>query len=92
MARKKDSKQVESSFYRYAARWMGIGFEFAVIIGFCAFIGYLLDQWVGPSPGWMIMGFFVGFGIMMYIIIKRAQITQKELDEQEHRDQDDLQS
>lgn len=89
MARKKDSKQVETNFYRHAARWMGIGFEFAVVIGICAFVGYLLDQWVGPSPGWMIMGFFVGFGVMMYIIIKRAQITQKELDEQEHKDQDD---
>jgi F0F1-type ATP synthase assembly protein I len=88
MARKKDSKQVESSFYRHAARWMGIGFEFVVVIGLFAFVGYLLDQWVGPSPGWMIMGFFVGFGIMMYMIIKRAQITQKEIDEQEHQDQD----
>lgn len=88
MARKKDIKQVESSFYRVAYRWMGLGFEFALVIGLCAFVGYLLDLWVGPRPGWMIMGFFVGFGIMMYTIIKRAQVTQKELDEQEHRDQD----
>jgi F0F1-type ATP synthase assembly protein I len=89
MVRKKDSKQVESSFYRVAHRWMGIGLEFALVIGGCAFVGYLLDEWLGPKPGWMIMGFFVGFGIMMYIMIKRAQITQKELDEEEHKNQDD---
>jgi F0F1-type ATP synthase assembly protein I len=89
MARKKESKQVESSFYRVAFRWMGIGLEFSFVIGLCAFAGYWLDRWLGPSPGWMIMGFFVGFGIMMYIIIKRAQVTQKELDEQEHQNQDD---
>jgi F0F1-type ATP synthase assembly protein I len=67
---------------------MGIGFEFAVVIGLCAFVGYLLDQMGGAGTGWMIMGFFVGFGIMMYIIIKRAQVTGKEIDEQEHQDQD----
>ncbi|MCE5186451.1 MAG: AtpZ/AtpI family protein [Planctomycetaceae bacterium] len=89
MARKKKSTQVETSFYRVAYRWMGIGFEFSVVIGGCAFIGHLLDLYVGPSPGWMIMGFFVGFGIMMYIIVKRAQTTEKELEEEERRDQED---
>ncbi|MHC5143893.1 MAG: hypothetical protein ACYSOY_09950 [Planctomycetota bacterium] len=40
---------------------------------------------VRRSDGWesAILGFFVGFGVMMYVIIKRAKLTEQELDEDE---------
>lgn len=81
MARRRKDQSTDSSFYRAAFRWMGVGFEFILVVGFFVFIGYWLDQWEGTSPGWMILGFFVGFAAMMYIIVKRAKLTEKEFEE-----------
>ena len=80
MARRRKHLPTDASFYRAAMRWMGVGFEFCVVIGLFAFGGYWLDKLEDTSPGWMILGFFIGFGVMMYMIIKRAQQTQKDLD------------
>lgn len=80
MARKRKSQPTDATFYRAAFRWMGIGIEFCVVIGFFVFCGYWLDKLEDTSPGWMILGFFVGFGVMMYIIWKRALSTQKEME------------
>ena len=85
MARIRKPLPTDASFYHAAARWMGIGLEFAIVIGFCAFVGY----WIGKfdtqdsSIGGMILGFFVGFAIMMYLMIKRAKQTEQELREDE---------
>ncbi|MCI0498258.1 MAG: AtpZ/AtpI family protein [Planctomycetales bacterium] len=84
-ARRKD-QPTDARFYRAAFRWMGIGLEFCIVIGFFMFIGYWLDVWEGTTPGWMILGFFVGFGFMMYTIVKRAKLTEKELDQDEGQD------
>ncbi len=86
MARRRKSQPTDASFYRAAFRWMGIGFEFLFVIGACAFGGYWLDKLEDTSPGWMILGFFIGFGIMMYIIVKRAKLTEQELDEDDGGD------
>ena len=80
MARRKD-QPTDSSFYRAAFRWMGVGFEFCLVIGAFVFVGYWLDKIEDTSPGWMILGFFVGFAVMMYVVIKRAKLTEKEFEE-----------
>ncbi|MHC5082403.1 MAG: AtpZ/AtpI family protein [Planctomycetota bacterium] len=89
MARRRIKQPTDASFYRAAFQWMGIGFEFCLVIGFFVFGGYWLDKLEGTSPGWMILGFFVGFGVMFYVIIKRAKRTQDELDELERQDIED---
>lgn len=92
MAKRKKPQPTDASFYHAAARWMGVGLEFAIVIAVCAFIG----RWLGKfdrqdtSTGGMILGFFVGFAIMMYVILNRAKQTEKELREDElANDQDE---
>jgi F0F1-type ATP synthase assembly protein I len=91
MAKRKD-QPTDSTFYRAAFRWMGVGFEFLLVVGACAFGGY----WLGKldrqdtSTAGMIFGFFVGFAMMMYIIVKRAKLTEKEFDEERELGQDDV--
>ena len=80
MARRKD-QPTDSSFYRAAFRWMGVGFEFCLVIGAFVFVGYWLDKIEDTSPGWMILGFFFCFAVMMYVVIKRAKMTEKEFEE-----------
>lgn len=70
----------DGRFYRGAMRWMGVGFEFLIVIGLCVGAGYWLDQVEGTRPGWMILGFFVGFGIMLYMMIQRARRDAAEED------------
>ena len=89
MARNRKDQPTDSSFYRSAFRWMGVGFEFCLVIGFFVFIGYWLDKLEDTSPGWMILGFFVGFAVMMYIIIKRAKMTEQEFEEGRDPSEDD---
>ncbi len=81
MARIRKDQPTDSTFYRAAFRWMGVGFEFVLVVGMFVFAGYWLDKLEDTSPGWMILGFFVGFGVMMYIIVKRAKLTEKEFEE-----------
>jgi F0F1-type ATP synthase assembly protein I len=80
MARRRKHQPTDATFYRGAMRWMGIGVEFCLVIGLFVFGGYWLDKLEDTSPGWMILGFFIGFGVMMYIIVKRAQATQKDME------------
>jgi len=63
----------DGRFYRGAMRWLGVGFEFLIVVGLFVGGGYWLDELEGTRPGWMILGFFVGFGIMLYIMIQRAR-------------------
>jgi F0F1-type ATP synthase assembly protein I len=89
MARNRKDQPTDSAFYHAAFRWMGVGFEFCLVIGFFVLIGYWLDKVEDTSPGWMILGFFIGFGVMMYIIVKRAKMTEKEFDEKRDPGEDD---
>jgi len=76
----------DDSYTHGAFRWFGIGFEFCIVVGFFCVIGYFLDTLENTSPGWLIMGFFVGFGVMFYNMVKRAK---KEDDSQKADDDDD---
>ena len=70
----KDEKEEmeKQEWQRISVRWMGIGIEFLVVIGIFSGLGYFLDKKSGTSPGFLIMGFFVGFSVMLYTMIKRA--------------------
>ena len=71
----KDDKK-HPDWDRQSYRWMGVGIEFVIVIGFFCWLGSLLDKIENTFPGFMIMGFFVGFGFMLYTVIKRAKDTK----------------
>lgn len=91
MARRRKNQPTDATFYRAAFRWMGVGVEFCLVIGLFAFGGYQLGKLDTQDTriGGMILGFFVGFGVMMYVIIKRAKLTEQELDEDQGGDDDE---
>jgi len=68
----------EPDYYRGAMRWIGIGIEFCLATGVFCLIGYFLDKAEGTSPGWMILFFFIGFGFMLYTMLKRAKKDEDE--------------
>ena len=80
MSKSEDKKRfaADGRFYRGGMRWLGVGLEFLIVIGLCVWGGYKLDQIEGTAPGWMILGFLVGFGIMLYIVIQRARRDEAE--------------
>lgn len=80
----------KDQYYRGGMRWMAVGIEFCIVCGVCAAIGYWLDTLEDTAPGWMVMGFFVGFAIMVYTMLKRAQSSNEEI-ERDSKDQDDEQ-
>jgi len=67
-----DAPDKQQEWQRISTRWMGIGIEFTIVVGFFSWLGYFLDKKADTSPGFLIMGFFVGFSIMLYTMIKRA--------------------
>lgn len=85
MALSRKQRFADDSYYRGAFRWMGIGIEFCLVVGVFCLIGYFLDKLENTSPGWMILGFFVGFGVMLYLMVKRSQ---KDADEQDVHDEE----
>jgi F0F1-type ATP synthase assembly protein I len=69
---------------------MSFGAELCLVIGLFMLVGYFLDKKLGnPSPDLMILGFFIGLGTMVYIFIKRVQITQRDLDEMQNEEDED---
>ena len=68
---KKEQLQKEE-WQQISVRWMGIGIEFTVVVGIFSWLGYFLDEKGGTSPGFLIMGFLVGFSVMLYTMINRA--------------------
>ena len=80
MAVSRKKRFADNSYYRGAFSWMGVGIEFCLVVGMFCLIGYFLDKWEGTRPGWMVIGFFVGFGVMLYNIIRRARKTSEEMD------------
>ena len=63
------AEEMKESSYR----WMGIGVEFCVVVMIFAWLGKKLDDFCGDTePGFLIFGFFIGFIVMFYTMIKRA--------------------
>ena len=55
------------------ARWLGLGIEFGGVVGLFCYIGYKLDEALNTSPWLLLVGFFVAFIGMLYLIIKQAR-------------------
>lgn len=81
MARRRKPLPVDPAFSRGTVRWMGFGFQLCIVIGFFTFIGYFLDKKLGnESPDLLILGFIIGFGMMVYVFIRNVQLSQKDLE------------
>jgi len=83
MTRRRKSQPADTKLYRADFWWMGVGIEFCLVISFFMFIGYWFDKLENTSPDWMILGYFIGFGLMLYLIVKHAKLTNHELHEDE---------
>lgn len=60
---------------------MGVGIEFCLVVGIFTYGGYWLgklESKPGTSTGGMIMGFFIGFSVMLYTMLKRAKKDEDE--------------
>ncbi|MCK4999977.1 MAG: AtpZ/AtpI family protein [Anaerohalosphaera sp.] len=63
----------ENEFWRsQAMKWMGVGIEFCVVVLAFAAGGYFLDGYFDCEPGFTIIGFLIGFALMIYSMLKRA--------------------
>ena len=91
MTRQGKSRSGDEKFGWVAFQWMGVGLEFCLVIGFFVFIGYLLDKLENTIPAWMILGFFTGFGLMLWIVVKRVKLTEREFDKDESCDDEAIQ-
>jgi len=69
------------------------GAEFAGAIILLTFLGYWLDRSLGSLPWLTIVGAFVGFGLGLYAILRRAARQDRKKQESaardEHQDQKD---
>jgi ATP synthase protein I len=52
---------------------LGLSFVFALVIGFGG--GYLLDNWLGPTPWLSFLGFFVGLAAGILNVYRVMQIA-----------------
>jgi len=52
-------------------RYGGMGLQFAVTVGVFALAGQWLDQRLGTSPGCLLAGVFLGFGLGLYSMVKK---------------------
>jgi F0F1-type ATP synthase assembly protein I len=53
------------------ARYSGLGLQFAATVGVFAFLGRWLDGRLGSSPGCLLAGVFLGFGLGLYSMTKK---------------------
>jgi F0F1-type ATP synthase assembly protein I len=72
----KDKSEEKFNDLKSVYSWMGVGIEFALVVVFFAYLGKYLDKFQDTSPGFMIMGFFVGFAIEMNLILRRAGVIK----------------
>jgi ATP synthase protein I len=55
---------------------VGIAFVLAVIFGFS--IGYALDRWLGTSPLFLIVFFFIGVAAGIVNVVRTANAVSRE--------------
>jgi len=59
------------------ARYSGLGLQFAATIGVFALLGRWLDGRLGASPGCLLAGVFLGFGLGLYSMIKKLPSSSR---------------
>ena len=84
MVQSRKKRFANPDYYRGAMRWMGVGLEFCLVVSLFCFAGYFLDKKEGTAPGWMLIGFFVGFAFMLRVMLKRAKKDEDEEAEREN--------
>ena len=53
--------------------YLGLGFEIAVPVVLCMFVGYRLDRWLGTDPWLTVVGSVLGISIGFYAFFKSVQ-------------------
>lgn len=53
------------------SRYSGLGLQFAATVGLFALVGRWLDVRLGTSPGCLLAGVFLGFGLGLYSMIRK---------------------
>jgi len=59
------------------ARYSGLGLQFAATMGVFALLGHWLDQRLGVSPGFLLVGVFLGFGLGLYSMVKKLPSSSR---------------
>ena len=59
------------------ARYSGLGLQFGATVGVFAFLGHWLDRRLGRSPGCLLAGVFLGFGLGLYSMVKKLPSTSR---------------
>ena len=59
------------------ARYSGLGLQFAATVGVFALLGYWLDQKLGVTPGFLLVGVFLGFGLGLYSMVKKLPSSSR---------------
>ncbi len=57
--------------YRSLGKYMGLGVQIAASIAFFMFVGYWVDEQIGASPIFLLVGFVMGM-IGMFVLLLRA--------------------
>jgi F0F1-type ATP synthase assembly protein I len=53
--------------------FIGLGFEIAVPVALCMFVGYRLDRWLSTEPWLLLVGAFVGISVGFYGFFRAVQ-------------------
>lgn len=69
----KPSKNDDRNAFRKAGPYLNIGYTLFGSILFFAYIGYLVDNWSGKKPLFLIIGLFLGLFGGFYNMIKVLQ-------------------
>ncbi len=85
MDKKKDNYPEKYNDAKDAYAWMGVGIEFAIVVVFFTYLGRYLDRFQDTAPGFMIMGFLLGFAIEMNIILRRAGVIKSKKGKEEEK-------
>lgn len=58
---------------RSTMRWMSVGIEFCIVVCLFAYLGNLADAYFKTRPWLMILGFFIGFILMTYWLLRATR-------------------
>jgi F0F1-type ATP synthase assembly protein I len=52
--------------------FVGLGFEIAVPIVICTYLGYKADAWLGSGPWLLVVGALLGMSVAFYNLFRRV--------------------
>lgn len=52
--------------------YVGLGFEIAVPILLCTYLGYRADVWLGTEPWLLVVGALLGIAVAFYNLFRRV--------------------